>query len=1074
MLAGTGCQEPKTYDPQITVANADAYTFDFIMLAEWGGRIFSESGNKATIYIDPASITAKDKKFQQVISLNNNDKTSCTSFSAARYDFDSDSLAQLGIAGSTIPITVSPYPEIATPNSESSNTDYQIKLSCKKSTGTFTLCEQDADKDAKFIYDCEISRSGVAALNFVWKHFFASDQEQFFVASGDSYGVSQKVARSTDDIATAIMLNYLGLDVDTFGNHSFNDNIHYMQNIVDTAKYSYVASNVENVPQNLDNVHPYVMFDVKPDSGDANPLRLAVIGIIDKSITRAVFPGRFGSLAIDDIPCALVQTLEAAHNQGARAFFITGHLSIAEESTYKTLVTLLSLNGEKVENNGLDDINDDILKSISPEVCPSKLVIPENLSETKASYIEETRKHLFNEVAGVFAEAGDNILANVTSELLNHNRITINNEPRPFCSQKDNTLDCDKFQNYLEEHHPYDVLSASNKDGWEFSSENIRTALGQYSYALRMDDTLSKDLFDGVWYMQLATKGHATSRATFRAKKAETDKYGTDEYDVSLIEYQQEPVVAPAKDVVLIGQKVTKSYEEITPQDCVKESYALYNETDISEFHDGLLACLGTFACQYPRDIQESSDDSALFIDTYITQDPIESVYCASNNGILTLNKRSGTNQSGSSIAAIPDNRAETCLNTLVQISQIAKQKISIEKQAVLLTCLYRSKESSVCHLSPTNDLCKDDTNYSCQEYEDTILDKFPVTIHNHTKSSHRNYTTFLGNLIMDAIYNYYNNIPLRESEQIRFDASDPQNLEFDAVFMNSGTIRDMGAMDYITNANVRDLLPFGNKVSAISVSVPDFVKLIETNLWSRDGGFPAVSGALFSYVDKVEDKNEITEVTELWQVNYKQEIIRPLYLKDCPKDIDESVVKLSDPDRSFICTRKDDTIIIKLDVATTNENEALGYELKYNETRDGFFANINAIRIISSDFLFTGGDNYSLPTSARQLPISDDYVDNVIIKFLQNRTENSQNNQEQTKKIELCSSDDASQSGGMNNNTIPALFMKIWCKNRQFLTESKDSGHPAYTDPIIKNQDASSKVIQDLSICQTYIDAQG
>lgn len=1131
VFAGVSCQEPVTYQPDVPVANAASYTFDFVMLAEWGGRIYSEpTDSSAFIYSNDAGQLFAGKQentkachdvgdqaynITETLAPNNEisitiDAFDCPSYTCQKLDTMDDfwcrsntpsaafrheiyrckaenetitddcpkpnetgfdAIIDSGImrlvtnqkcvlpqeqtftsykpggagqsGGKLVAFSseITPYEHLC-----DEGKDFRTTLTCNQEK--IYLCNSETA-----LYNCKPYVTGVHTIQYVWEHIFTNDRNQFYVASGDSYGVSQAVSRSTDDVATAIMLNYLGVDADTFGNHSFNDNINYMQNIINTAKYAYTASNLINVPQNLNDVSPYIILEAQPDNPADNPLRIGLIGIIDKDIIRAVFPGRFGSLAIDDIPCALVQTLEEAHNQGARAFFITGHLSIGAESTYKTLVTLTALK-QYPESEVLPNTN----RTPSPdnpysvqnwlESCPSKLQLPENTVD-KAAYIKQQRRIIFNEIAGVFAEAGNNILYPVTTDsikiITEGDKSTASNSKsenfsNPQCIyNNEGTIVCDTLQDYLW----YKSIKSDSLSAFE-----LIDALSLEYKDLSSSDLEEKNSLSPLWYFQIASKGSVTSRASFTATKS-SDNPG--EYDVSLSQYQMIPVLSPAADITTSDNE-TKSLADISPQDCIKLAHNLYNYSlynkEAAPYTDGLFSCLGTFACQTPQHFGDPED--TVYTKTQISED--ETIYCFENNGSYTL--RSDKNNKLINTKSPEANSAEQCLNMLADISHSDAPALNMQVQSALLACLYHSENSVICYNKRMGN-----QKYTAQNYQNLILKYLGITIPEYDKKAHRNYSTFISNLFTDSIYNYYNNIPITTvadakapSTDSEFNVSDVTQLAFDLVFMNSGTLRESASLSYITNADVHNWVPFGNKIDSISTSIEDFITLLETNLWNaNDGSFPLISGGVFAYVDTPES----THITELWQVNYKQELIRPLYIKNCsdaPKSPIAGYACASDGDVIHISIKADSS---KLPLSSALEEHD---EFILSRCRKGNDAGYclehvgmnKYLRIISSDFLFTGGDGYTLPQSYSKEPIVNHYIDETIISYLTGNTAetpvSSASVSSSQQPIAECVDNNFTSSNSDDSETISREYLRIWCTNRQYLLEGQGN-HQKYIE---------------------------
>src|SRR5207247_580787 len=104
-------------------------------------------------------------------------------------------------------------------------------------------------------------------------------------------------------------LNLLGLDVDTFGNHNFDNGTAATKKLVELATYKYVSTNLDNVATEVSSkvVTPYAMLE-------RAGVKIAVLGLTNMDAPQLLFPGRMGSIVVKD---AVASANEAARKARA-------------------------------------------------------------------------------------------------------------------------------------------------------------------------------------------------------------------------------------------------------------------------------------------------------------------------------------------------------------------------------------------------------------------------------------------------------------------------------------------------------------------------------------------------------------------------------------------------------------------------------------------------------------------------------------------------------------------------------------------------------------------------------------
>src|SRR6185503_10016241 len=71
------------------------------------------------------------------------------------------------------------------------------------------------------------------------------------VTAGDAFGASPPLSGAFDDKPAIQALNFLGVAVDTFGNHNFDKGVDYLKARIGEATYTYVSTNLTNVTTEL-------------------------------------------------------------------------------------------------------------------------------------------------------------------------------------------------------------------------------------------------------------------------------------------------------------------------------------------------------------------------------------------------------------------------------------------------------------------------------------------------------------------------------------------------------------------------------------------------------------------------------------------------------------------------------------------------------------------------------------------------------------------------------------------------------------------------------------------------------
>src|SRR5713226_3303743 len=86
---------------------------------------------------------------------------------------------------------------------------------------------------------------GAAALK---THFdaerAANPQGTLVVTAGDAFGATPPLSAFFDDVPAVLAANLMGIDVDTLGNHNFDNGVAHLRKLMARARFPYVAANI--------------------------------------------------------------------------------------------------------------------------------------------------------------------------------------------------------------------------------------------------------------------------------------------------------------------------------------------------------------------------------------------------------------------------------------------------------------------------------------------------------------------------------------------------------------------------------------------------------------------------------------------------------------------------------------------------------------------------------------------------------------------------------------------------------------------------------------------------------------
>lgn len=523
---------PACYDIEIETETpdeptADSYSVDIYMLSELAGRILPQE-KKGSTYLcekteggwhelvktesnDNSENAAGDESGAD--SGKNGDNNNKPTWKPRETGFDIEATT----VNEKTQLTLT-YNHYGLDGSQTKNYTLDAKILAEDELKDVGISESTI-KDYKTCYSVDYSYyvSGLSEIYDLWEREKNDSSNNVYVGNGDNFGVSSIQSRAYDDVPTIMALNTIGFTADTFGNHSFDKNLSYLNNLINLAKFPFVASNLTYQPQNFDRFNFYKIVPLEPDSGEPNNvMNLAIVGATDFNIVDSVYPGRFGSLGFgknDSVGhyCYTIQAMEEAYNEGARAFLILGHIYEEFEYSQEFYSALFSL-----------------IKDDQSFYCPTRLT---NLN--KEDTVSSIRRKIFNGLIGVFGAATEKlpIASRVTAINTNEKKL----DEQSILTDEKNQLSTQFL--FGEDYYQYLVESEKNN--------NI--------------DKSNNDI-EAIWLFRFPANGAYTAKAKVEIKKLvkdnTTDKKDNtigkaDTYQVYLNSFALTPVLSGPLDDTL-------------------------------------------------------------------------------------------------------------------------------------------------------------------------------------------------------------------------------------------------------------------------------------------------------------------------------------------------------------------------------------------------------------------------------------------------------------------------------------------------------------------------------------------
>jgi len=172
--------------------------------------------------------------------------------------------------------------------------------------------------------------TGVLAAYFAKER--ATNPNTYLFTGGDAFGASPALSAFNDEKPAVESLNFLGLSADTFGNHNFDRGTAFLKTTMDLAKYTWIGTNLKNGATELGAklTTPSWTFDV--GTGD-NVVRVAVLGITSQDAPSLIFPGRMGTIEVQEPVAAANTAAKDARAAGANVVIALVHMGATGKDT---------------------------------------------------------------------------------------------------------------------------------------------------------------------------------------------------------------------------------------------------------------------------------------------------------------------------------------------------------------------------------------------------------------------------------------------------------------------------------------------------------------------------------------------------------------------------------------------------------------------------------------------------------------------------------------------------------------------------------------------------------------------
>ena len=952
-------------------ANGEVYQFDIMVLSEWGGHILPEReslyiyANQSNVYdLSSFSATTEGTLYYK--------GEPCDGGKCVVIDELGTAVSDLGVtvnnAGSAI--SFKPYPLLdhlnIVCNDVSDETDKDAELLAKAINDKLKPSEPIA------AYRCDYVSGGAIPMRKTWDSLKSDSgsKTQVYVGNGDSFGVSQAASATFNDLPTPQILSLMGLNVDTFGNHNFDKRMAYLSPLIEMAtsgndderyRYEYVASNLDDKSEGKKWLTHYNVA-VSSDDSESEKLRVAFVGALDSSIISTTKAGALGSLSIDSEMCSVINELEEAYNENARAFFILGHILTGSDSFINLMNAIFSLTKPVIG----DSVSSGKTESGGYEYkCNSKIVVPVERLEAEfgtrsvakidlskqenkkkyAAIIDSIRLEIFEGIIGVIGEAtADPSVVAYYSDQANHipeyglKWEMVGKEGTQNTTSKDLIADHD--------------LTASKGKGIMKPCTNQLLASG-YCVQLHFPNKVENSVDHPIYYIQIQGQGSHTLRLTAKAVKNADVHNGSGvaaAYRSQADTLAIVPVMAPLNDVIVqVGNHSPSNNSNVI--DLSNPNYEAC--LDLIQSVDASLKTYHSEHNSKHTDDNNIKEYNTSCEDYFKGIAKIPQVYTSVN----AIQSTDVIEQGGNTYHPAKVYKSYSACQSVFSPYIVAKTSQEDDNRLALASSFWACMNSATSSIS-----CKEATNEFV--YPNIfVFDHYVAS----TMNEDRSHTTYNTNIIATGYFNYI--------------VAAEKDVAPDLGIINSGTMRE-GDFRSLNAQNLAQTVPFENKLQYISVPMTALVPIIEKALAkglseanSDFGGFPSVTRMVIAYKDNgvndadKNDKNDTTpqanvEITEIWKTDQYGVFTDLLYLRDADQSffakykVNGTSIEAEFDSVPWLCNIGGELTACQDNIYTFSKIEKINESDETKNLVKGYYNN-GSFNVLTHSFLMRGGDGY-------------------------------------------------------------------------------------------------------------------
>ena len=952
-------------------ANGEVYQFDIMVLSEWGGHILPEReslyiyANQSNVYdLSSFSATTEGTLYYK--------GEPCDGGKCVVIDELGTAVSDLGVtvnnAGSAI--SFKPYPLLdhlnIVCNDVSDETDKDAELLANAINDKLKPSEPIA------AYRCDYVSGGAIPMRKTWDSLKSDSgsKTQVYVGNGDSFGVSQAASATFNDLPTPQILSLMGLNVDTFGNHNFDKRMAYLSPLIEMAtsgndderyRYEYVASNLDDKSEGKKWLTHYNVA-VSSDDSESEKLRVAFVGALDSSIISTTKAGALGSLSIDSEMCSVINELEEAYNENARAFFILGHILTGSDSFINLMNAIFSLTKPVIG----DSVSSGKTESGGYEYkCNSKIVVPVERLEAEfgtrsvakidlskqenkkkyAAIIDSIRLEIFEGIIGVIGEAtADPSVVAYYSDQANHipeyglKWEMVGKEGTQNTTSKDLIADHD--------------LTASKGKGIMKPCTNQLLASG-YCVQLHFPNKVENSVDHPIYYIQIQGQGSHTLRLTAKAVKNADVHNGSGvaaAYRSQADTLAIVPVMAPLNDVIVqVGNHSPSNNSNVI--DLSNPNYEAC--LDLIQSVDASLKTYHSEHNSKHTDDNKIKEYNTSCEDYFKGIAKIPQVYTSVN----AIQSTDVIEQGGNTYHPAKVYKSYSDCQSVFSPYIVAKTSQEDDNRLALASSFWACMNSATSSIS-----CKEATNEFV--YPNIfVFDHYVAS----TMNEDRSHTTYNTNIIATGYFNYI--------------VAAEKDVAPDLGIINSGTMRE-GDFRSLNAQNLAQTVPFENKLQYISVPMTALVPIIEKALAkglseanSDFGGFPSVTRMVIAYKDNgvndadKNDKNDTTpqanvEITEIWKTDQYGVFTDLLYLRDADQSffakykVNGTSIEAEFDSVLWLCNIGGELTACQDNTYTFSKIEKINESDETKNLVKGYYNN-GSFNVLTHSFLMRGGDGY-------------------------------------------------------------------------------------------------------------------